>query len=99
MTPDELEFEARMARLAASTEDVRAPSGLEGRILRALSARGAQLSRERRWDMAWRSARGGAGLALVAAVVSIVFALLGDRHLANNIASFGEDRIGVGGEP
>lgn len=99
MSGDDTSFDERARRLARATDDVRAPRGLEARVLHALAARGAELSRERRWDTAWRSARRGAVMALVAAVVSVLFAFWDDHHLASAVATSGEDRIGVGGEP
>lgn len=92
-------FEARMARLARSTDGIAAPRALEARITRALEARGAAISKARTWDAAWRQARRGAFMALVAAIVSLAIAFVDDHHLASAVAASGEDRIGVGGEP
>lgn len=92
-------FDERMARLSLLTDAITAPAGLEARITRALAARGADLVKERRWEAAWRPARRGAVVALVAAVVSVVVAFSDDHHLASAVAHSGEDRIGVGGDP
>lgn len=97
-TADET-FDERILRLGLATDGIAAPSGLEARLSRALAARGAELWRARRWDAAWRPARRGAFVALVAAVVSLVVAFLDDHHLASAVAHSGEDRIGVGGDP
>lgn len=99
MSGDETSFDERVRRLADATRDAQPPSGLEARVIRALAARGAELSRERRWDAAWRSARRGAVVALVAALLSVGLAFWNDHHLASAVASSGEDRIGIGGDP
>lgn len=92
-------FEERARRLADATRDIRAPHGLDARVLRALALRGEQLSRERRWDAAWRSARRGAVMALVAALLSLGLAFWNDHYLASAVATSGEDRFGIGGDP
>lgn len=92
-------FEERMSRLTIATDGIRAPSGLEARVLGAIAARGAELSRAGRWAIAWRPARRGAVMALIAAVLSVAFAFWDDHRFASEVARSGEDRMGIGGDP